>query len=104
MSDATNIAQGVIDASNPEHDAGPVTWAHVSLARAIMTLDQRLAALEREQREIMTLDDVAGLLTVHTETVRRYYGRDVDPLPVHRPSERSLVFLRSEVLAWLTRQ
>ena len=99
--DALRIAQY---ATNERASVTQLCVAMEALTNHVADLDKRLAAMEREQREILNLDDVSGLLGCHTETVRRYYGRDVDPLPVHRPSERSLVFLRSEVIAWLTRQ
>lgn len=57
---------------------------------------------EERADEVMTADQVAGLLRVTVDHVRRL-SRD-GLIPAHRlPGGRSYQYLRSEVLEWLRR-
>ena len=52
--------------------------------------------------EILTISQVAPFLASCVRTARRWTELPDNPLPVHRaPGGRRLLFLRSEVLAWL---
>lgn len=66
----------------------------------IMAIAEAIAGAIKQQKEIMTIDEVSEYTGIPKATIYKYTANRV--IPYYKPTGRACFFKRSEVNEWLT--